>query len=579
MFNPVLDFSKIESGGPELENAPYNLADAVEEVLDRLAPRASEKHLELACSIRPDTPLELTGDVGRLRQILVHIVGNAIKYTEKGEVLLSVSARPSVPGACQLFLEVKDTGIGIAPDRLHRLFQDFSQVDPSTPRPYGGAGLRLAISRRLAELMGGFIEVESTPGSGSCFRIAISAAVREAEFRQKLANLSKARVLALAQSDAFHFSIESALAGRVAELQVEHFLSSFLAALPRPHEAVILDTGTDSVHWQILSEVLQKSVALLGPTVVCHPVGWKREAVFRNCEPPRTIFAPKPVKSSVLCQLLRQCIKGDAAASSEPGKSAFDPLMAARHPLRFLLAEDHPVNQKVAQLMLAKFGYEVTAVANGREAVEAARSGNYDVILMDIQMPVMDGLQATVEIRKLNIPQPRIVAITANATRDDRSRCLQAGMDEFLSKPIRPSDLRALLQALGEQRQARPASFSPEIFDSLQERTGGDPEVLRELFAVYFAEARKSLRALADALRNADRDGLRRAAHHLKGSSQMMRADPIACLCRQLESGLNPESSRATLEQLETALREAEDSAAGFLRGLESTVSTSASLE
>lgn len=566
LLNRVLDFSKIESGSLELENSPFQLADAVEEVLELLAPRASEKNLELACAIQPGTPLELTGDVGRLRQILVNIVGNAIKFTEKGEVLLTVSSQNTGGGRCQLLFEVKDTGIGIAPDRLHRLFKDFSQVDPSTTRKYGGTGLGLAISRRLAELMGGFLEVETEEGSGSCFRIAVDAAVREAGEQENFKAMKGARILALAQNEAFRLNLESTFAGQGAELHLETFLSSFLAALPRPHDVVILDTGTDPSHWQVFSEVIQKSGALLGPVVVCHPMGWKRDMVFHGWEPPKAIFAPKPVKSSTLRLLLQQCIQGDTTGASEQRQSVFDPLMGTRHPLRFLLAEDHPVNQKVAKLMLAKFGYDITVVSNGREAVDAALSGNFDAILMDIQMPVMDGLQATAEIRRSAIVQPQIVAITANASKDDRNACLRAGMDEFLSKPIRPSDLRDLLLFLNSKKATRQTSFSPEIFQSLQARTGNDPEILQELFDIYFKEARKSLTEIAKCIENQDREALK-------------RADQISDLSVQLESVLNMKTAEATLEQLSTAVREAEDSAGRFLRGLESSASTSASLE
>ena len=194
-------------------------------------------------------------------------------------------------------------------------------------------------------------------------------------------------------------------------------------------------------------------------------------------------------------------------------------------------------------------------------------------------MPVMDGLQATAEIRRSAIVQPQIVAITANATKDDRNACLRAGMDEFLSKPIRPSDLRDLLQFLSSRQATRQTSFSPEIFLSLQARTGNDPEILQELFDIYFKEARKSLTEIAKCIENQDREALKRAAHHLKGSSQMMRADQISDLSVQLESILNMKTAEATLEQLSTAVREAEDSAGRFLRGLESSASTSASLE
>ncbi len=279
--------------------------------------------------------------------------------------------------------------------------------------------------------------------------------------------------------------------------------------------------------------------------------------------------------------MLQQCIGGDAVSGAEPSKPVFDSLMGTRHPLRFLLAEDHPVNQKVAKLMLAKFGYDITVVSNGREAVDAARTGNFDVVLMDIQMPVMDGLQATAEIRKSNIIQPQIIAITANATKADRDACLQAGMDEFLSKPIRPSDLRDLLLSLSSEKAAERTSFSPDIFQSLQARTGNDPEMLRELFDLYFHEAHKSLGEIATCIEKRDREGLKRAAHHLKGSSQMMRADLITELSLKLEAAsvLNPETAESTLEQLSKAVREAEHSAARFLRGLESSVSTRASLE
>jgi PAS domain S-box-containing protein len=457
VINDILDFSKIEAGKMDLESEPFDLPACLDAALELVAADAKEKGLELLCESDPRTPRRLIGDVNRLRQVLVNLLSNAVKFTERGLVAVRVEPVPEEAGsqsasAAQdrsivLHFSVRDTGIGIPQDRLHHLFQSFSQIDVSVARRYGGTGLGLAISRRLVDLMGGRIWVESSEGVGSTFHFTIRVGVPS--------------------------GAHEGMPARAAD----------------SHGALAAVAG-----------------------------GWEAGAV---------------------------------AAEDAP---EFDARMGVRQPLRILIAEDHPTNQRLAQLLLERLGYRADAAANGQEALRALRRQPYDVVLMDVQMPEMDGLEATRAICREWPPgqRPRIVALTATAAREDREACLEAGMDDYLSKPIRPAELIAALQraiaaappadageAPPDAEAARDTGevLDPEAVRNLQGMLGaGFAATLPQLIDTFLGNSPGLLDKLQRALEQGDGEGVRRAAHALKSSSATFGATEFAALCKEAES-------------------------------------------
>jgi PAS domain S-box-containing protein len=460
IINDILDFSKIEAGKMELEAQPFELRECIESALDLVAPRAAEKGLDLAYELQPDAPPAIRGDVTRLRQILLNLFTNAVKFTEAGEVVLSVSSRPLTHGnrktpRHELQFAVRDTGIGIDAERQSRLFQSFSQADASTARRYGGTGLGLAISRRLAELMGGRMWLESEFGRGSTFYFTIQAAEAELPERARTApskaqpelagkhvlivddNATNRRILAL-QTRAW--GMTHAETGSPAEA-LEWIRDG------KAFDVAILDMNMPGMDGLALAAAIHeyREPGSL-PLVLFTSLG-RRESGMDQLQ--FAAHLSKPIKPSQLFDALIGIFVGRSPeqAPAEAGKQRMDPEMAARHPLRILLAEDNVVNQKLALRLLQGMGYRADVAANGLEAIESIGRQPYDLVLMDVQMPEMDGLEASREINRRwdNARRPRIVAMTANAMQGDRELCLAAGMDDYLTKPIRLNDLVAAL--------------------------------------------------------------------------------------------------------------------------------------
>jgi signal transduction histidine kinase/DNA-binding response OmpR family regulator len=457
IINDILDFSKIEAGRMDLESQPFELRYCIESALDLLAHRASEKQLDLAYLIDSHAPSMIIGDVTRLRQIIVNLLSNAVKFTEKGEVVVQCALHNSNnghsgPGAVTLRISVRDSGIGIPEDRMNRLFQSFSQVDASTTRKYGGTGLGLAISKRLCELMGGEMWVESQSGVGSTFHFTLSTQIADSapppyslgdqpELRGKRVlivddNPTNRKIIAL-QAESWGMRFEQAASGQEALALIERGEKFDLA---------ILDMQMPEMDGLSLAVEIHKRAQgkTKFPLVMLTSLG------RQESDPRMSEFAAaltKPVKASQLYNLLIEVLAAQGqimpVARARKDISEFDPTLGEQHPLRILLAEDNLVNQKVAQLTLRKLGYRADVAANGLEAVEAFQRQPYDVILMDMQMPEVDGLEATRQIRKLetaNNSHIRIVAMTANAMQDDRDQCFAAGMDDYISKPVPPCD-------------------------------------------------------------------------------------------------------------------------------------------
>lgn len=454
IINEILDFSKIESGRMDLERQPFDLAHCVEEVLDLFASSAASKDIELAYAIDPAVPESIVGDSTRLRQVLVNLTNNAVKFTPRGFVTIEVRLAPGATASTSepflLDFEVRDTGIGIPEDRLHLLFKPFSQLDASTTRKYGGTGLGLAICRRLCELMGGSIEARSAPDEGSCFHFCIATtAVPPSENTTSPFAALPARGAVLLVDDQpvnrrliaqslRRWSLEPIPAASVAEASPLAETQALTAAI------VDQDLGRESggaFAARLRAAHPRLPIVLLIPAATA---GSPRDEPLD----PFTIRVTKPLKTHALHDALRRALAGAGNATGRSVGNSSLPKLADVIPLHILLVEDNPVNQKVALGYLQRLGYRADAVSNGLEAVAAARRRRFDLIFMDLQMPEMDGLAATREIRRLLPPdqQPVILALTANALTGDRERCLEAGMNDHLAKPVKIEELQAGIQ-------------------------------------------------------------------------------------------------------------------------------------
>ncbi len=462
IINDILDFSKIEAGRMDIEVAPFDLRDCVESALDLVSPRAVEKHLDVAYLFEGDVPAAVAGDVTRLRQVILNLLSNAVKFTEEGEVVVTVTAKPAANQRTELTFAVRDTGIGLSPDTMGRLFQSFSQADSSTTRRYGGTGLGLAISKRLAELMGGTMWAQSDgPGRGSTFSFTIEAPVADVPPARSHSivgvqpGLAGKRVLVVD---------DNATNRRVLTLQATKW-GMHARDTDSPGEALAWITAGEAFDVAVLDMHMPEmdGVALANrmrdtrpnlPRVLWSSLG-RREA--GDDDALFAAYLAKPVRQSHLHDTLVSLLVREAAPKiATQAKAALDPGLAHRHPLRILLAEDNVVNQKLALRLLQQMGYRADLASNGIEAIESVARQTYDLILMDVQMPEMDGLEASRRINeRWSSDRPRIVAMTANAMQGDRDMCLAAGMDDYITKPIRVERLvEALVSAQARRDRA-----------------------------------------------------------------------------------------------------------------------------
>ncbi len=609
IINDILDFSKIESGKLELEEQPFKLRTCIEESLDLLAPKAAEKGLELAYLIDPRTPSTIVGDVTRLRQVLVNLLSNAVKFTPTGEVTVSVTANGVRSKALdkseasphpalqtlypfwEIQFAVRDTGIGIPGDRLDRLFKPFSQVDSSTSRNYGGTGLGLVISQRLSEMMGGRIWVESKENQGSTFYFTVvTQAIQSAspmDLDVKQPQLAGKRLLIVD---------DSATNRQILTLQGQSWgmltraTRSSMEALDwlrqgEPFDLAILDMHMPEMDGLTLATKIRKQPGCQRlPLVMLTSIG-KPETNAQLQEANFAAFLNKPIKQSHLYEALNQVLVGQpikirpTCSISAP----IDPHLAERLPLRILLAEDNVVNQQVGVHLLHRMGYRADVVGNGLEVLEALRRQPYDVVLMDVQMPEMDGLTATERICQEWSPaeRPRIVAMTANAMQGDKEMCLEVGMDDYISKPVQVEELgralsmcrkelkvsrlsvqRSITQVEGLEANLQPSNLHPPLLDpttdmldatafgTLREMINND-EVLVSVIDSYLEEAPKQLEAMRNALTpfntltvaQKEVSALQQAAHTLKSTSATLGATKLFELCDELEAMSRPTRS------------------------------------
>jgi CheY-like chemotaxis protein len=446
VINDILDFSKIDSGELELETAPFDLRDEVENCLDVVVTAASAKGLELACSVDEDCPERVSGDVVRLRQIVTNLLSNAVKFTDRGEVVVSVGSTPTTGDKLLLAISVHDTGIGIPRDGLAKLFSSFSQVDTSTTRVYGGTGLGLAISRRLAKAMNGELTVASTAGSGSTFTATVELETAPALVVSQVGHATEAlagKSILLVDDNLTNLGIlglQATRLGMSCTSSDDPLKALQLVTDGLRYDVAVLDMRMPSMTGAELGAALRALPGVgTAPHVLLTSLGTRPAGLDESVDS----YLTKPVKRGALRDALVTALTGQRS-HDRPG--AGSRLKASdADPLRLLLAEDNPINQRVEELIFGKLGQKLDIVGNGLEAVEAVEAGDYDAVLMDIQMPQMDGLEATRRIRALPLHQPYIVALTAGVQPADREACVSAGMDDYLAKPVRVNEVRDLL--------------------------------------------------------------------------------------------------------------------------------------
>jgi CheY-like chemotaxis protein/HPt (histidine-containing phosphotransfer) domain-containing protein len=556
LINDVLDFSKIEAGRLELLPAEFDLRDALGNTLRTLGLRAHQKGLELAGRIAPDVPDRLVGDAPRLRQVLVNLVGNAIKFTERGEVVVQVEKEAEEAGDVVLRFVVADTGIGIPREKQRLIFEAFAQADGSTTREYGGTGLGLSIAAQLVGLMGGHIGVESEPGRGSRFHFSarFGTATERARIADRLpAQLRGLRVLVVDDNATNRRILEEVLTQwrmqPTAVASARAALEAMEAAqrAGRPYPLVLLDASMPGMDGFELAERVQKSPRLARASIMMLSSGARPGDRARCFELGISAYLTKPVKQSDLMDTIMSVLGSRLPkAKKRPGAASELPSKAARS-LRVLVAEDNAVNQQVALGMLERAGHVATVAENGREVLALLEGGAFDVVLMDVQMPEMDGLEATVAIREReratggHLP---IVALTAHAMKGDAERCLEAGMDAYLAKPLQPREFAAVIESvLGGAPSLSPApepgapAPAPAFIDleRLLERVGGDRKALVELVGIFRADSPKQLARIRKAIEAGDALALRAAAHALKGAVSNFAAPAAAETAQRLQ--------------------------------------------
>ncbi|HEY1173948.1 MAG TPA: response regulator [Verrucomicrobiae bacterium] len=455
IINDILDFSKIESGRLEIENHPFEIRTCVEEALELVASKAAEKNLDLACVTDDEVPLMVYGDVTRLRQILVNLVSNAVKFTAKGEVVIYVKNDPDGLHFC-----VQDTGIGIPKEKQDRLFKSFSQVDGSTTRQFGGTGLGLAICKRLTELMGGKIWVESEGGKGSLFHFTVRAEHADQPYDTVTGTgsaLRRKKLLVLEDHAPSCQSLRQMVIPWGMDVDFASDAETLLARLgqaPAPHLLLIDRELPNTQVEKLVTQIRAHEVGVTLPVVLLSVQRLRSsDDVLRGFGITQSVL--KPARRSALYESLTRAVSVADAAPKPLASTDLDTTLAAQMPLRILLADDNPVNLKVGQSYLHKMGYRPELAANGFEVLAALEQHPFDLVILDVQMPEMDGFTAAREIRKRysDDKRPKIIAITGNAMEGDREKCLEAGMDDYISKPVRPKEIEAALRRWGKQKR------------------------------------------------------------------------------------------------------------------------------
>jgi PAS domain S-box-containing protein len=578
LLNDLLDFSKVESGQMETESINFDLRITFEDVMNMFAVRAEEKHIEFGGIIQHEIPSLVTGDPGRLRQVLVNLINNALKFTEKGEVLVSAALEKEKRSEVKIRFTVTDTGIGIPKNRIDRLFKPFSQVDSSTTRKYGGTGLGLVISKRLVKLMGGEIGVESVEGQGSKFWFTAVFKKRLIEKVHKSftrMDIKGKRVLFVDDNETNRYILREQMkfwgVGFDEASNGAQGLEKLRKAYSKndPFDIAILDMMMPRMDGETLGRLIKKDPEISGTALVMLTSIGKRGDVSRLKEIGFEAYLTKPVKQSELHDCLAAVLtkreyEGHMERTSIVTKhSLFD---SNKLNSRILIAEDNAVNRKMTHKIVEKFGSFADTVVNGSEAVSAFETGFYKLILMDVQMPGMDGLEATRVIRKKEeetVGHIPIIAMTAHAMKGDRERCLEAGMDDYIAKPVQPNTLaQTIKKHLTEQgyiisrKHRKSAYHEKEVFDkeALKELLDGDEALFKEIIGDFKKDLPMQFEQLKKALSENNMDIVRQKAHTIKGASSSIRAWVINSLALNIENAAKKGDlihTRALVKKLE----------------------------
>jgi two-component system sensor histidine kinase/response regulator len=574
VINDILDFSKIEAGKMELETIDFDLLSCVESVGEVLGHRAIEKGLELSCFADPEVPARLRGDPGRIRQILLNLAGNAIKFTEKGEVTVRARLESESPDKAVIRFEVTDTGIGIPKSRLGVIFDRFTQVDSSTTRQYGGTGLGLAICKRFVQMMGGRIGVQSEEGEGSTFYFIIEFKLQKGSSSTvhvaRAVNVEGLRVLivddnitsrCLLKETVKHWKmVPTAVDGGQAALEALERAGQ----TGQPFSLAIIDARMPEVDGFALAERIQASPEANKPTIIMLTSAGRCGDGARCRELGIAAYLTKPMKQKDLWDAVMMALGTQQIGEKQPSLITQHSLREGRRSLRILVAEDSQVNMKLVVRMLEKRGHRVFMAKNGKEAVAAIEMQSFDLVLMDVQMPVMDGFEATAGIRErekttgFHIP---IIAMTAHAFRGDRDRCMEAGMDEYVSKPIRPHDLfetiKKLVPASAKIKMAiNKARQAEDVIDLVgaTARLEGDVKLLKDIAGLFLDECPRLLAKLKDAVDRRDSEVIERTAHTIKGSVSNF----VAVNAMQAAQKLEQMGRAGSLDDADEACRELE---------------------
>jgi len=551
VINDILDFSKVEAGKLELEAIDFSLPGCVGEIVKTMAIRAHQKGLELAYDMGPEVSSQLTGDPGRLRQILTNLVGNAIKFTDHGQVVVEINSHLQADGRAKLHFKVSDTGIGIPETIRQVIFQAFAQGDTSVTRRYGGTGLGLAITARLVEMMGGKIWVESALGKGSTFHFTALFGVAEpkatAESPALPAELKDVPVLVVDDNEtnrrilhgmALQWGMRPSLAGSGAEA-----LAALRAAQARGEAfRVILTDGymPEMDGFEFVTAV-QHDPSLAGPDILMLTSAGQPGEGARCRDLGIAAYLLKPVLKDDLLAALLDVLGKHSDAATTPQLVTRHSLHESSRRLHILVAEDNPVNQAVIVRVLEKMGHSSTLAPNGREALTLATNGDFDLVFMDVQMPEMDGLAATRAIREAETRSAThlpIFAMTAHAMKGDREQCLAAGMDGYITKPVRFSDIQQILDGLVAKLPAAAEPLMTPAWDKAAalDRVEGDEELLQDICRIFLEESPKLLTQLQQAVAQDDPQAVSRAAHSLKGESGYLGAANVSQMAKQLET-------------------------------------------
>jgi len=570
VINDILDFSKIEAGKLELNEIDFNLINTVETISDTMARRAQEKGLELLFHVRPDVPVVLKGDPGRLRQILINLLGNAVKFTQQGEIILEIRTVSAKDEKAVLKFSVSDTGIGIPKEKLEHVFESFSQADGSTSRNYGGTGLGLTISRQLVELMGGSLTIESEQGKGSTFSFTVRfdlGSAKELIVTDTVISLEGLPVLVIDDNDTNRLILHDCCLSwgmRVVEA------ASGKEGLVKIREArtgqddfrlVLLDRHMPEQDGFYVAEKIKEEFELEKMTIMMLTSGGQRGDAARCRDIGIAGYLVKPIKQSELYNAVVSVLSGTAM---ENRKS-----LVTRHTIRedlsrlhILLVEDHPFNRKIALAILQKRGLAAKICKNGKEAVETLQKGDFDLVLMDIQMPIMDGYQATGAIRERekttgeHIP---IIAMTAHALTGDREKCIQAGMDDYITKPIKPD---ILIKKIGKWAKAKisspekltpPAGRDDSDLKPLFEKYETDMDFLRELAEMYIDITPEELDSIEKALNERNFEKIEKVAHSAKGAAMNFGLEKLGDLFFALEKAGKKNDFDAATDSLNKA--------------------------